>query len=54
MSISVEFPQSKKVVPSKGTAGLTSHLGGCCKTVSTLMEVGKSIDNASIIKKDIG
>jgi hypothetical protein len=54
MSISVEFPQPKEVVPSKGTAGLKSRLGGCATTVSTLMEAGKNIGNASLVKKDIG
>ena len=53
MSISVEFPTSKDIALSKGTAGLHSHLGGCCTTVSVLMEAGKSIGNVSLVKKNI-
>ena len=54
MSMRVEFPEPKPVSPSKGTAGLRSHLGGCCTTVSTLMEAGKATGNARLVKKDIG
>jgi hypothetical protein len=54
MSICVEFPEPKAVIPSKGTAGLKSQLGGCPTTVSALMEAGKNIGNASLVKKDIG
>ena len=54
MSISVEFPQPKEVVPSKGTAGLRTHLGGCCTTVSIIKEAGKSTGNKSLVKKEIG
>lgn len=54
MSISVEFPERKSVVPTLGTAGLRSQLGGCCTTVSALIEAGKSTGNASLVKKDIG
>lgn len=55
MSISVEFPETpKQVVPSKGSAGLQTQLGGIGTTVSALMEAGKSTGNASLVKKDIG
>ena len=54
MSISVEFPTPKSAMPSKGTAGLNTRLGGACTTVSMLMEADKANGNARLIKKDIG
>ena len=55
MSVSVEFPeQPKATVPSKGSAGLSTQLGGHCTTVSLLKEASKAIGNASYVKKDIG
>ena len=54
MSIIVEFPEPKDVVPSQGTAGLKTHVPGCCTTVSTLMEASKATGNPSLIKKSIG
>lgn len=53
MAISVEFSTPKEVVPAKGTAGLTTQLGGSCTTVSTLMEAGKSTGNPSLVKPHI-
>lgn len=54
MSISVEFPPLRDAEPAKGTAGLRTHIGGQCTTVSALMEAGKATGNATLIKKDIG
>lgn len=38
--IEVEFPVRKSAEPAKGTAGLTTHIGGVCTTVSVLREAG--------------
>lgn len=43
MSISVEFPNTKPREPSQGSAGLRTHIGGACTTVSALMEASKAI-----------
>lgn len=53
MSISVEFPTQKRVEPAKGSAGLQTQIGGCCTTVSALMELGKATNNGKLIKKSI-
>lgn len=50
MSIRVEFPQQKSTEIAKGTAGLQTHMGGCCTTVSALSVAG----NRGLIKKSLG
>lgn len=52
MSISVEFPNTKPREPSKGSAGLRTHIGGVCTTVSSLMEASKAIHNTGFVKKE--
>ena len=55
MSIKVEFPPATKAVePAKGTAGLRTHLGGVCTTVSSLVEAGKATNNPKLVKQSIG
>lgn len=53
MSVKVEFPPQSVRSPSKGTAGLSTHIGGCCTTVSALMEYSKTCGNKSTVKQDI-
>ena len=53
MSISVEFPNTKPREPSQGSAGLRTHIGGACTTVSALMEASKAIHNEGFVKKSI-
>lgn len=54
MSISVEFPNTKPREPSEGSAGLRTHIGGACTTVSSLMEASKAINNQCFVRKSIG
>lgn len=54
MSMKVEFPEPKVRAPSKGTAGLQTHIGGVCSTVSAIKEASKAIGNESLVKKSIG
>lgn len=54
MGISVEFSKPKDATPGKGTAGMQSQMGGCCTTVSAIMEASKAIENESLVKKSIG
>lgn len=51
MSISVEFPNTKPREPSQGSAGLRTHIGGACTTVSALMEASKAIHNEGFRRK---
>ncbi len=54
MSISVEFPTPKVRAPAKGTAGLQTHIGGVCTTVSAIKEACKATGNNSLVKISIG
>lgn len=55
MSITVEFPEPRlRASPAKGTAGLQTHIGGVCTTVSAIKEASKAIGNESLVKKSIG
>ncbi|MCQ2219996.1 MAG: hypothetical protein MJZ12_01310 [Prevotella sp.] len=54
MSAKVEFPNQPVRSPSKGSAGLSTHAGGCCTTVSALMEYSKASGNKSLVRHHIG
>ena len=51
MGISVEFSKPRDPTPGKGSAGMPTQLGGCCTTVSALMEANKAIGNAGFMTR---